>query len=101
MKLHRRAEIMECRGNVQDLPAMLLELRKGRATDVERAFEIDIDDSSKTVWRQLLRCTKKVSRCAIHNEVDLPKLLDSMRDCFFNFLRLSTINSNRKRLPTI
>src|SRR5689334_20416071 len=101
MKLHRRTEIMERSRNVQDLPAMLFELCKTRTTNVERTLQIDIDDSSKTVWRQLLRGTQKVSRGTVHDDVDLTKLLDSLCNGFFNFLRLSNINGHGNRLSAV
>ena len=58
---------------------MLSELRKSRATDVECALQIDVDHSSKTIRRQLLRRAKKVSRSAVHDNIDLAELLDRLR----------------------
>src|SRR6186713_1436927 len=92
---------MKRRADVQNLPAMLLELRKGRATDVECALQIDVDHSSKPVRRQLLRRTKKVSRSAVHDDINLAELLDSLRDCFFDFLRLADVTSNCNRLAAV
>src|SRR6185436_8518681 len=92
---------MKRRTDVQDLPVMLFELREGRATDVECALQIDIDHSSKPVRRQLLCRTKKVARSAVHDDIDLAELLDSLRDRFFNFFRLAHVSSNGNRLAAI
>src|SRR6185369_3569302 len=80
---------------------MLLELRKSRATNVERAFQIDIDHRPKPIRRQLLRGAKKVSRCAVHDDIDLAELLDRLRNRLFDFLRLSNVSSNGNRLSTV
>src|ERR1051325_2958186 len=80
---------------------MLFQLGKSRATDVERALQIDVDHSAKTIWRQLLRGTKKVPGCTVHNDVDLAELLDSLRNRFLDVFRLSNISRNRNRVPAI
>src|SRR5689334_19570976 len=92
---------MQRRTDVQDLSAILLELCKGRATNIERALQIDINHSSKSVRRQLLRGTKKVSRSAVHDDIDLAELLDSLRHCFFNVFRLAHVSSDGDRVAAI
>ena len=78
VKLHRRAEIMERGADVQNLAAMLFQLCKRRATDVERAFQVDVNHGAKAVWRQLFRRAEKVSRGAVNDDIDLAKLFDRL-----------------------
>src|ERR1700754_1291423 len=49
VKLHRRAEVMQRRTDVQNLSAILFELRKCRPTNVERSFQVDIHNRAKSV----------------------------------------------------
>ena len=90
VKLHRRAEIMKRRADVQNLPAMFLELRKRGAANVERAFQIDIDDSSESIWRQLFRGAKKVSGSAVDDDIDLAEVLDGLCNRLLDLFRLRT-----------
>src|ERR1044072_815262 len=96
MKLHRRAEIMQRRTDVQDLPAMFFQLRKPRATHVESSLQIDIHHGPKPVRRQPLRRAKKISRRAIYDDVDLPKLLDRDRKS----TRLNSSHTDISRMPS-
>src|ERR1044072_1388169 len=101
VNLHRRAEIMKCRADVQYLPAMLFELRESRTTNVESSFRIDIENRAKTIWRQLFRRAEKVTGGAVHDDVDLAEVFDRLCDCFFNVFGLPHIGNNRKRFATI
>src|SRR5688572_6518722 len=93
MELHRRAEVMQRRADVQNLSAMLLELCKRRTTDVERSLQVDIDDRAKAVRRQLFSLTKKVSRRAINNDIDFAKLFDRLCHSAFDLSRLTHIRN--------
>src|SRR2546423_1598588 len=92
---------MKRRADVQDLSAMLLELRKCRATNVERAFKINIDDSAESVGRHFLRSTEKVTGCTVHNDIDLAKLFDSLCDGFFDLSRQPPVGCNSDCPPAI
>src|SRR5215218_8891662 len=82
VKLHRRPQIMKRRTDVQNLSAILFELRKRRAANVEGAFEIDVNYSSKSIRRQLLSRAEKVAGSSVHNNIDLAELFDSLGDSF-------------------
>src|ERR1700752_123162 len=91
---------MESRADVQYLPALFFELRERRPTNVERAFEIDVHHSSKTIWRQLLCGTEKVSGSAVHDDIDLAEVFDGLCDSFFNLFRLTHISNNCEGFTT-
>ena len=50
MELHRRAKVMKCGADVENLALMFFKLREGGATNVEGALEIDVHDGSESVW---------------------------------------------------
>src|SRR5688500_2410529 len=75
VKLHRRAEIMKRRADVQYLTAMFFELCKRSAANIERSLQIDVDNSAETIRRQLFGFTQKVTGRAIDDNVDLSELL--------------------------
>src|SRR6185369_4988036 len=79
VKLHRRAEIVKCRADIQDLTAMLFQLVERRATHVERTFQVDVDNGAEAVRRQLFSVAQKVAGRAVDDEVDLSQLLDRRR----------------------
>src|ERR1044072_4170701 len=101
VNLHWCAEIMEGGANVQYLPAMLFELRKGLTTNVESSFRIDIEDGAETIGRQLFRRAQKVSGGTVHYDVDLAEVFDCLCDCLFNRFGLAHIGHDCERLAAV
>src|SRR5207249_3940394 len=99
MKLHRRAEVMQRCANVEDLPAMLLELCKCRATDIEGTFQIDVDDCSEPVRGKLFSFAKEVACGAVHDDVDTAEPIDGGGNSLFNFFRVADIGGDSERFP--
>ena len=91
VKLHRRAEIMQRRADVQDLTVMFLQLFEGGATNIERSLEIDIHHRAKAVRRQLFRRAQEISRRAVHDNIDLAKVLDRGGNRFRDFIRVAHV----------
>src|SRR5205823_9306357 len=73
----------------------------GRTTDIECAFQGDIDDSAEAIGRKLLRGTKKVPRRAINDYIDLAETFDRGSNCFFNFFGFAHVGGDSKSLPDI
>ena len=61
---------------IQDLPAVFLQFREGRATDVEAAFEIDVDNRAESVGRHLFGSAKKISGGAVDDNIHPAKAFD-------------------------
>src|SRR5687768_9640355 len=76
---------------------MFFELSKRCAANVERALQIDIDNSSEAVGRELLSSTKKVAGRAVNNDIDLAEMFDRLCDGFFNFFRMTNVRGNWQR----
>jgi hypothetical protein len=98
VKLHRRPEIVKRRADIQNLPAILLELSKSRTTNIKRPLQIDIHHCPETVGRQLLGGTKKIPRRTVDDDIDLAELLDRLCNGLFHLLRLSNVSRNSYRL---
>src|SRR5687767_5895685 len=62
--------------DIQDLSAVLLQLREGRATHVERSFKINVDDGSESIWRKLFRRTQEVSCRAVNHNIKLAEAIN-------------------------
>jgi len=80
---------------------MFLELLKGGAANVESALKINVYNSSKAIWRQLRRCAKKISSRAVHDNVDLSKLIDRVCNCLFDLVSMAYVHRDRDRSATI
>src|ERR1044072_4744168 len=69
MKLHRRAEVVERRADVENLSAVLLQLFERRAADVEGALKVNVDDGAEAVGRKLLGLAEEVAGRAVDGDV--------------------------------
>src|ERR1043165_1905009 len=92
---------MKRRTDVENLPAMLFQLCKGSAANVERTFQIDVDHSSEAVWRQLFRRAQEVTCGAVHDDIDLAELFDGLCYSLFNGLGLTYISDDSGRFAAI
>ena len=96
MQLHRRAQVVQRRTDVQDLALMLLQLIESRAANIERALQIDIHDRAKTVGRKFFRRAKKVSGCAVHYDIDFAESFNGGRDGLLNFFGVAHVGGDGK-----
>src|SRR5438874_1027293 len=87
---------MQSSTDVQDLPSVLLQLSERRATDIERALQIDVHDRAKAVRRKLLRRAKKISGRAVDDNIYTAKPFDSRGDCLLNFLGFAHVGGDGK-----
>src|SRR5947207_1384358 len=89
---------MQRRADVQDLAVALFQFSEGRATNIERAFQIDIDNCAEAIGRKLLGGTKKVSRRAINDDVDFAEAFNRGSNGFFNFFGFAYVSGDSKSL---
>src|SRR5687768_18532250 len=92
---------MKRRTDIEYLAAVFLQLIKRSPANVERAFEIDVDNRAEPVRRQLFGLDEKVSRRPVDNNVDLSKLLDSGPNRLLNRFRSTNIGHNGERLSAV
>ena len=76
MELHWRAQVMQSGTDVQNLSAILFQLRERRPADIERPFQIDIDHRAEAVRRKFLCRAQKISGGAVDYDVDFAESFD-------------------------
>src|SRR4029079_1662134 len=59
------------------------------------------DYGAETIGRHLFRSAEKVTRGAIHDDVDLAKLFDRLRNSLLDRVRLTNVRDDRNRLATV
>src|SRR5437773_3033990 len=89
---------MQRGADVKNLPAVLFEFFERRATNVEGAFQVDINHGSETVWRKLFCLGKKISRRAVNDDVDFAEALDGCGHSLRDFIRPANIGGHGKGL---
>src|SRR5258705_1699133 len=101
MELHWRTEIVKCCADVEDLTALLFELREGGATSVESSLKVNVDDGAEAIRRQLLSLAKKVSGGAINDDIDLAEMFNPSGEGALDLLGLTNISDNRECLTSV
>ena len=96
MKLHRRAEIMQGRADIQNLSLVLFQFFERGPTDDEGSFEIDVDDGAETIRRKFFRRAKKIPGGAVDDDIDLSEALDGGGDGFLNIVRFANVGRDRE-----
>jgi hypothetical protein len=83
--------------DIQYLTAMLFQLRERRATDIESSFEIDVNNSPKTIWGQLFSRDQEISGGAVNDDVDLSKVSNGRGNGLFHLFGIAHVRGDRKR----
>src|SRR4051794_10388344 len=87
--------------DVKNLTAMFLELSKRSAANIERAFQIDVDNRTKAVWRQVLSATQKVAGGSVDNDINLAKLRNCFCKSLLHLIRFPDIGNYSDRLASL
>ena len=78
------------------MPLRFFKLLKRCTAYVESAFRIDVNDSSKSVCRKLVRRAQEISSSPIYNNVDLAKFFDGFVDCILNRIVIAVVVDSLK-----